>query len=124
MRYNWLYVIRGIPEGEKLLGRIPLVERALSQSLRNIQIVRMKTHDVTLVDDYRLRLRQLITKMGDYLASKKLPVHWPDSLSHLEMCVVTESSPLMVAPEGQILVPASCPGFLLVDFLTQNMKGM
>ena len=75
------------------------------------------------VEDYRIRLRQLITNMGDYLTTRNLPIDWPASLAHLEMCVITESCPLMLTPEGQILVPASCPGFLLVDFLSKNMKG-
>ena len=61
--------------------------------------------------------------MGDYLTTKALPMDWPGSLNHLEMCVMTESCPLMLTPEGQILVPASCPGFVLIDFLTKNMKG-
>ena len=76
------------------------------------------------VQNYRLRLRQLITSMGDYLTTRSLPLAWPASLSHLQMCVVTESCPLMVTPEGHILVPASCPGFLLTEFLSENMKGI
>ena len=40
VRSNWLNVIRNIPKFEKSLKNIPLVEKALSQSLRNIKIVR------------------------------------------------------------------------------------
>ena len=123
VRYNWLHTIRCVPEAEKLLRKIPLVERALSQLLRNIQIVRTKHQKSVTVENYRLRLRQLITNMGDYLGARSFPLSWPSSLSQLQMCVVTESCPLMVTPEGQILVPASCPGFLLVEFLSNNMKG-
>lgn len=27
----------------------------------------------------------------------------------------------MVSPTGQFIVPASCPGFLLVNFITDNL---
>lgn len=33
-----------------------------------------------------------------------------------------EAGPLMVSPTGQFIVPASCPGFLLVSFITDNME--
>ena len=105
------------------LNKIPLVEKALSQFLNDIRIVRTKHQKSVTVDDYRIRLRKLITNLGDYLAKKKLPAIWPVSLADLQMCVVTESCPLMITPEGQILVPASCPGFLLIEFLSKNMEG-
>ena len=105
------------------LNKIPLVEKALSQFLNDIRIVRTKHQKSVTVDDYRIRLRKLITNLGDHLARKKLPTTWPVSLADLQMCVVTESCPLMITPEGQILVPASCPGFLLIEFLSKNMEG-
>ena len=123
VRHNWLNTIRCIPDADKRLDKIPLVEKALSQFLNDIRIVRTKHQKSVTVDDYRIRLRKLITNLGDYLAKKKLPAIWPDSLADLQMCVVTESCPLMVTPEGQILVPASCPGFLLIEFLSKTMEG-
>ena len=91
--------------------------------LRDIKIVKSKHQKSVTVDNYRIRLRKLITNMGDYFVTRSLPSQWPDTLSDLEMCIVTESCPLMVTPEGQILVPASCPGLFLVDFITKNMDG-
>ena len=123
VRHNWLNTIRCIPEADKRLDKIPLVEKALSQFLKDICIVRTKHQKSVTVDDYRIRLRKLITNLGDYLAKNRLPATWSDSLADLQMCVVTESCPLMVTPEGQILVPASCPGFLLIEFLSKNMEG-
>ena len=116
--------IRNIPEADVKLGKIPLVEKALSQMLKDIRIVKTKHQKSVTVDDYRIRLRKLITNVGDFFVLRSLPSHWPDSLSDLEMCIVTESCPLMISPEGQILVPASCPGFHLVDFITKNMEGI
>ena len=124
VRNNWLNTIRSIPKADEQLRKIPLVEKALSQSLRDIQIVKSKHSKSVTVDDYRIRLRKLITNMGDYFRMRSLPSHWPETLSDLEMCIVTESCPLMVTPEGQILVPASCPGLFLVDFITKNMQGI
>ena len=125
VRYNWLNTIRNIPKADAQLRRIPLVEKALSQLLRNVQIIRTKHQKSVTVDDYRVRLRKLITNMGDYLSSKsKFPLDWPESLDDLQMCVVTESCPLMITPEGQILVPASCPGLVLVEFLSKNIEGI
>ncbi len=34
----------------------------------------------------------------------------------------SDSGPLMVSPTGQIIVPASCPVFLLVNFITEKME--
>ena len=117
-------MIKNIPKADVQLRRIPLVEKALSQLLRDIKIVKTKHQKSVTVDDYRIRLRKLMTNVGDYLTSKsKFPLDWPESLVDLQMSVVTESCPLMITPEGQILVPASCPGFVLVDFLSKNMKG-
>lgn len=33
-----------------------------------------------------------------------------------------EAGPLMVSPTGQFIVPSTCPGFLLVNFITENME--
>lgn len=29
---------------------------------------------------------------------------------------------MMISPTGQIIVPSTCPGSLLVDFITSNLK--
>lgn len=33
----------------------------------------------------------------------------------------SESGPMMVSPTGQIIVPATCPGSILVDFISQHL---
>ena len=43
-------------------------------------------------------------------------------MSHLELCVETESCPMMILPGGQIVVPASCPGPLLVQYIGDHME--
>lgn len=34
----------------------------------------------------------------------------------------SEAAPLMVSPTGQFITPATCPGTILVDFLTTHMN--
>ena len=122
VRSNWLNVIRNIPKFEASLKNIPLVEKALSQSLRNIKIVRRRNQPLRLVDDYKQQLLRLVTNISDYLSKKKLPEDWPETLQDYELCVDNQSSPLTLSGTGQFIVPASCPGFLLVPFISENMK--
>ena len=112
VRSNWLKVIQNVPQFEQSLQNIPLVEKALSQSLLDIKIVHRKNQPLKLVDNYKSQLIKLVTNVNDYLSKQKLPKHWP-SLEHYELCVDNESSPLTLNSNGQFIVPASCPGFLL-----------
>jgi len=34
----------------------------------------------------------------------------------------SEAGPLMLSPTGQFIVPSSCPSFLLVNFITENLE--
>ena len=122
VRSNWLKVIRNVPQFEVNLKNIPLVEKALSQSLLNIKIVHRKNQPLKLVDNYKAQLIKLVTNVNDYLSKQKLPKHWPESLQDFEMCVDNESSPLTLSSTGQFIVPASCPGFLLIPFINENLK--
>jgi len=122
VRTNWLKVIGNVPNFEKSLEKIPLVQKALSQNLRNIKIVHRKDQPIRLVDDYKKQLIRLVTNVSDYLSKQSLPAHWPDSMDKFELCVDNESSPLMLSSTGQFIVPASCPGFLLVPFVNDNMS--
>jgi len=122
VRYNWLDVIKNVPQNSILLEQLPMAEKMLSQSLRYISIVHRKYQPITLVEDYKSRLRKLVTGVNDYKFRRSLPTCWPESMSMFKMSVETESSPLMLSPTGIFIVPASCPGFLLVDFITQGME--
>ena len=110
VRTNWLNVIRNIPNFERSLKNIPLVEKALSQNLRNIRIVHRRNQPLRLVDDYKQHLIRLVTNVSDYLSRQNLPKHWPDTLEDFQLCVDNESSPLTLSASGQFIVPASCPG--------------
>lgn len=34
----------------------------------------------------------------------------------------SESGPMMISPTGQIIIPSTCPGSILVDFITSNLE--
>ena len=121
VRTNWLKVLRNIPKFEASLQKIPLTEKALSQNLRGIKIRRRPNQPIKLVENYKQQLMQLVTNVSDYLSKNKYPEHWPDSLEEFEICVDNESCPLTLSSNGQFIVPASCPGFLLVPFINDHM---
>lgn len=37
-------------------------------------------------------------------------------------CYFSESGPMCVSPTGQIIAPSTCPGTILVEFLTNHMN--
>lgn len=104
------------------LARIPAYEYALSQVLRRIRIKRRKFMPKTSANDYTGYLRLLITSLLDYLSTNKFPKSWPDSMEEFEIVVESEAGPLMISPTGQIITPATCPAFLLIDYITNHMK--
>ena len=54
-------------------------------------------------------------------STSRFPDSWPSTLSSLELCVETESSPLMLDPAGVFVVPANCSAGVLVKFVSENM---
>jgi len=122
VRRNWLNVIKKAKEADGMLRAVPASERSLSQSLRGIKVVRRINQPITLVEDYRLRLRQLLTAIGDYRSRRDFPPDWPRDMSQFKMCVETEASPLTLTPDGIFVVPASCPAFLLAEFVGEHAE--
>ena len=58
--------------------------------------------------------------MGDYKARRSLPSNWPEDMSYFKLGVESDASALMLSPEGVFILPASTPGFLIVDFITKG----
>ena len=67
VRNNWLNVIKTTPDSDKLLQSLPMWERTLSQALRGIQVVNDPS-TIVLVENHRVRLRQLVTAVGDFMS--------------------------------------------------------
>ena len=82
------------------MKNIPLVEKALSQTLRDIRITRRKNQPIRLADNYKQQLIKLVTNINDYLTKNSLPKSWPESMSDFQLCVDNESSPLTLTSSG------------------------
>ncbi|KRT81909.1 hypothetical protein AMK59_5031 [Oryctes borbonicus] len=122
VRHNWLDLIKKVRKYDEVLLRIPGFEKTVSQVLRDIKVVRRKFMPKILAGEYERQLQQLTTSLSDYHGLRGYPKHWPKSLSNYEIVVETEAGPLMVSPTGQFIVPSSCPGSLLVNFLSEHME--
>ncbi|XP_039433248.1 T-cell activation inhibitor, mitochondrial [Culex pipiens pallens] len=119
---NWLDLLQNVEKHDAHLRKLPAYEHALSQVLRNIRVGRRKFMPKAQAMAYASHLRKITTSLLDYLSKAKYPKSWPTDLSQFEIVVESEAGPLMVSPTGQLIVPATCPGVLLVDFLTNHLE--
>ncbi|XP_015043211.2 T-cell activation inhibitor, mitochondrial isoform X3 [Drosophila pseudoobscura] len=119
---NWIDFIKNIPHHDTYLKVVPIYEQTLSQVLRGIQIGRRKFMPKTQARGYANYLMKVTTSLGDYLGKQKYPKNWPETLHEFTIVVESEAGPLMVSPTGQFITPATCPGLILVDFISQNMQ--
>jgi hypothetical protein len=119
---NYFQLIKHIPQQEVYLSTIPMYENTLSQVLLGIKIARRKFMPKTLAQNYSSHLSRVITNVLDFLSKNKFPKSWPETLRDYELVVESESGPLMISPTGQLISPSTCPGFLLVDFISKNLE--
>lgn len=99
-----------------------MYENTLAQVLLGIKISRRKFMPKALASKYSSHLSRVITSLLDYLSTNKYPKSWPESLGDYELVIESEAGPLMLSPTGQLITPSTCPGVLLVDFITCNME--
>lgn len=118
---NWLELVKNLPKHDVYLTKIPAYEYALSQVLLKIRVGRRKFMPKAQAAAYTSHLRKVTTSLLDYLSLRKYPATWPDTLSNYELVVESEAGPLMISPTGQLIVPATHPGPLLVDFITNHL---
>lgn len=118
---NWLELIKNLPKHDIYLTKIPAYEYALSQVLLKIRVSRRKFMPKAQAAAYTSHLRKVTTSLLDYLSNRKYPSTWPETLSDYELVVESEAGPLMISPTGQMIVPATHPGPLLVDFITNHL---
>lgn len=122
VRNNWLDMIQSIDQFDKLLSQIPETEKALSEVLRGILVDHRKFQPTVMVQKYSQQLGKLTSALYKYRWMNGYPSTWPRRLSNFQIVVECEAGPLMLSPTGQFIVPASCPAFLLVDFISKNME--
>ena len=95
MRNNWLNVVKTAPNADKLLATMPLNEKALSMALRGIR-VQSNPANIVMIEDYRTRLRKLVTSIADFRTRKNFPGSWPEDMSNYQISVEGDSSALML----------------------------
>ncbi|XP_076174528.1 T-cell activation inhibitor, mitochondrial isoform X2 [Ptiloglossa arizonensis] len=122
VRNNWLDLIKNVQKHDVVLLRLPAFEKAVSQVLLDIKVGRRKFMPKVMVSQYERQLRQLTTTLSDYRGRRNYPKVWPANLSAYEIVIEAEAGPLMLSPTGQFIVPSSCPSFLLVNFITENLE--
>ncbi|XP_076297362.1 T-cell activation inhibitor, mitochondrial isoform X2 [Lasioglossum baleicum] len=122
VRHNWLDLIKNVQKHDVVLLRLPAFEKAVSQVLLDIKVGRRKFMPKVMVSQYEQQLRQLTTTLSDYRGRRSYPKVWPTTLSAYEIVIEAEAGPLMLSPTGQFIVPSSCPSFLLVNFITENLE--
>lgn len=122
VRHNWLDLLKNVGSHDVVLQRIPSFEKAVSRVLRDIKVVRRKFQPKVMAKDYENHLRRLTTSLSDHQGRFGYPRSWPEKLDGFELVVESGAGPLMVSPTGQFIVPASCPGSLVVNFIDSNME--
>lgn len=122
VRHSWLELIKAVRRYDTTLSRIPAVQQTVSRVLRDIQVVHRKFQPAVLAQLYETQLRKLSASLADYWVKNGYPEFWPESLKEFQLVVECEAGPLMLSPTGQFIVPASCPAFLMVRFLSENLE--
>ncbi|XP_054717009.1 T-cell activation inhibitor, mitochondrial-like [Uloborus diversus] len=122
VRTNWLDMINSVYQYDDLLKEIPTVEKNLSEVLRGINVDHRKFQPTVMVQKYIQQLNKLTSALYKYRWVHGYPSVWPRRLEKFQIVVECEAGPLMLSPTGQFIVPASCPAFLLVDFITSNLE--
>lgn len=121
VRHNWLDMIHSVDQFDALLQQLPDAERALSDVLRGILVEHRKFQPTVMIQKYVQQLGKLTSALYKYKWRNGYPDSWPRQLCNFQIVVECEAGPLMLSPTGQFIVPASCPAFLLVHFISENM---
>ncbi|XP_023233406.1 T-cell activation inhibitor, mitochondrial-like isoform X1 [Centruroides sculpturatus] len=122
VRHNWLDLIKSVHQYDNLLAQAPSVQKALSDVLRGITINHREFRQSVMVKKYMQQLQKLTSALYRYYWKNGYPDSWPDRLNKFQLAVECEAGPLMLSPTGQFIVPASCPAFLLIDFISKHME--
>ncbi|RXG62115.1 T-cell activation inhibitor, mitochondrial [Armadillidium vulgare] len=121
VRDQWLQLISRAENLDVKIQRIPFMQKAVSNSLRNIEITQRKYQPFLLAESYCDNLMRLVTALGDFLGKTGFPPNWPKMFYTTALFIHSAAGPLMLSPTGQIIAPSSCPPWLLVNFISENM---
>ncbi|KAH8419898.1 hypothetical protein KR009_003645 [Drosophila setifemur] len=116
---GWLGFLAEMRLHEEQLKLIPLYERALSAVLLGIQIERRQCPEARA---YAESLKQVIRAVSEHLRLAESVEDLPRSLRHHHLAVVSSSETPKVSQTGLFLVPNTCPGPDVVDFICRNRE--
>ncbi|ELT99526.1 hypothetical protein CAPTEDRAFT_196223 [Capitella teleta] len=116
---SWVSFFRALLQHDALRLRIPSAENYVSSLLRNITIVKPGSSEVTTTPDYLFQLRVLASAVREYPDTRRILTQ---NLSDVQAVVECTPGTLTVDPKGRIHIPASCPAFLVIDFLKRNAE--
>lgn len=117
---RWISILTSLQKHDGTIYKIPSVEKYLSHLLNDVQIVSRSHLPVVLADDYLRQLKKLIICIQEHKQKDLNQSKIHAKLDDVELVVECATGPLMISQSGQILVPSSCPAFLIVDFLNAN----
>ncbi|GAB1597561.1 T-cell activation inhibitor, mitochondrial-like [Argonauta hians] len=114
----WMSLFNNVRAYDPVLKRLPHMEKELSKLMNNIQIVRrQRKHKTMMAEDYE----ELLNKLVNTLRRCQLEANFlKEDLSNFELVVECLSGPFAVSPTGQFLIPGSCPGSLVIEFINKN----
>ncbi|XP_074646547.1 T-cell activation inhibitor, mitochondrial-like [Tubulanus polymorphus] len=112
---NWINLLISLPKHMNTLRQLPEMERRVSVLLNGIQIGRRE--NIVMVDEYSKQLTRLIHTLESDTTG-----HIEGAVRHVQLVVESAAGPLTVSRSGQILIPFSCPGFLVKNFIQQKKE--
>eukprot|EP00106_Octopus_bimaculoides_P000644 XP_014768086.1 PREDICTED: T-cell activation inhibitor, mitochondrial-like isoform X1 [Octopus bimaculoides] len=116
----WLSLFNNVRAYDPVLARLPHMEKELSQLMNNIQIVRrQRKHTTLMAEQYEELLNKLINSLRKCQLEASL-YFLKEDLSDFELVLECQSGPFAVSPTGQFLIPGSCPGSLVIEFINKN----
>lgn len=113
---SWKKVISDISDSEATLKAIPLYEKHLSELMGGIKI-QPPRNSICIAENYMEHILILIKAVKSHKEKTELKLH---TVSDLCISVECTTGPLILTEEGDIMIPTSCPAFLIFDFITNN----
>lgn len=120
---TWLKVIKSLGRNPGILGYIPMAERKLSRTLNNIEIVRPGRRSAVLAQEYIQQMNRLTNTVVRYLQENGTSSLDGD-YSDMKMTIKCATGSLTIGCDGVVLVPSSCPGFMIVEYLHENCQAI
>ncbi|ESN99737.1 hypothetical protein HELRODRAFT_101399 [Helobdella robusta] len=113
----WKYILKNQSHYDSTLRAIPHFEKTLSTLLNGIQVLPPQ-QSVVLAVSYLQQLKALIDCIHAYRKESLDDIK--EDVHDLQLTVECATGPILMAEQGQIMVPTSCPAFLIFDYIKKN----